>query len=63
MRNTTTNELGTYPAQLKVGDIQSLTFTYGDAGLFYLSDEEREFLWFDLFSRAKKTMKKTKKKC
>ena len=61
MRNTTINELGTYPAQLKVGDTQSLTFTYGDAGPFYLSDEEREGLRFDVFSGEKKTMKKTKK--
>ena len=61
MRNMTINELGTYPAQLKVGDIQSLTFTDGDARPFYLSDEEREGLKFDVLSGNKKIMKKTKK--
>ena len=61
MHNTTINELGTYPAQLKVGDIQSLTFTDEDAGPFYLSDEEREGLKFDVLSGKKKIMKKTKR--
>ena len=61
MRNTTINKIGIYPCQLKVGDTQSLTFTYGDAGPFYLSDEEREGLKFDVFSGEKKTKQKTKK--
>ena len=61
MRHTTINELGTYPSIYKVGDTQSLTFTYGDDGPFYLSDEEREGLKFDVFSGEKKLMKKPKK--
>ena len=61
MRNTTINEIGTYPCQLKVGDTQSLTFSYGDAGPFYLSDEEREGLRFDVFLGEKKKKQKTKK--
>ncbi len=39
MRNTTINEIGTYPCQLKVGETQLLTFTCGDAGPFYLSEK------------------------
>ena len=61
MRNTTINKLGTYPSKLKVGDTQLLTFTYGGAGPFYLSDEEREGLRFDMFSGEKKKKQKTKK--
>ena len=61
MRNTTINKLETYPAKLKVGDIQSLTFTYGDARPFYLSDKEREGLKFDVFSGKKKIMRKNEK--
>ncbi len=61
MRNTTINELGTYPAQLNVGDTQSLSFTIVDEGPFYLSAEEREGLKFDNFTGEKKTLKKTKK--
>ena len=57
----TINKLGTYPSKLKVGDTQSLTFTYGDYGPFYLSDEEREGLKFDVFSGEKKKNQKTKK--
>ncbi len=53
MRNTTIIELCTYPCQLKVGNTQSLTFTYGDAGPFYFSDEEREGLKFDVFWEKK----------
>ncbi len=55
MRNTTIIKIGTYPSKLKVGNTQSLTFTYGDAGpFFYLSDEEREGLKLDVFSGEKK---------
>ncbi len=61
MRNTTINKLGTYPSKLKLGDTQSLTFTYGDARPFYLLDEEREVLKFDMFSGEKKKKQKTKK--
>ena len=61
MRNTTINELGTYQSQLQVGDIQSLTFKYGDDGPFYLSPTEREGHVFDVFSGAKKIFKKNKK--
>ena len=61
MRNTTINELGTYQSQLHVGDTQSLTFNYGDHGPFYLSPDEREGLMFDVFSGAKKILKKNKK--
>ena len=61
MRNTTINELGTYPAQLEVGDSQSLSCLFGDNGPFYLSVEEREGLKFDLFTGERKMSKKTKK--
>ncbi len=61
MRNMTINKLGTYPSKLKVGDTQSLTFTYGDDRPFYLSDEERGGLKFDVFSGEKKKKQKTKK--
>ena len=61
MRNTTINELGTYPAQLEVGDSQSLSFLSGDNGPFYLSVEEREGLKFDSFTGERKMLKKTKK--
>ena len=61
MRNTTINELGTYQSQLQVGDIQSLTFKYGDDGPFYLSPNEREGHIFDVFPGAKKILKKNKK--
>ena len=46
MRNTTINELGTYQSQLLVGDIQSLTFYYGDDGHFYLSSFLSLVVWF-----------------
>ena len=46
---------------MKVSDTQSLTFTYGDAGPFYLSNEEREGQKYDVFLGEKKTMKKSKK--
>ena len=61
MRNTTIHELGTYHSQLKVGDTQSLTSTYGDAGPFYLSNEERESLKYDVFSGEKKITRKNTK--
>ena len=54
MRNTTINELGTYTAQLQVGNILSLTFNCGNVGPTCLSDEEREGLKFDVFSGPKK---------
>ena len=57
-RNTTINKLGTYPSQLKVGCTQSLTFRYRDAGPFYLLNEKRERLKYDVFSGEKKTMRK-----
>ena len=61
MRNTTINELGTYPAQLRVGNIQILSFVMGDKGPFYLSSEERESLKFDSFTGQTKVLNKTKK--
>ena len=61
MRNTTNNILCTNHSQLKFGDIQLLTFNYGDDGPFYLSPDEREGLMFDVFSGSKKILKKRKK--
>ena len=59
MRNAIINKLETYPPQLKqIGDIQSPTFTYGDAGLFYLFVEEREGLKSDVLSGKKRIMSK-----
>ena len=61
MRNTTINELENYPAQLRVGDSQFLSFVFGDKGPFYLSAEERDGLKYDTFTGVKKILKKTKK--
>ena len=61
MKNTTISKYGTYPAQLTVSDIQSLTFTYGDVGSFYLSDEKRKGLKFEVFLGKKKIMRKNRK--
>ena len=57
MRNLKINKLDTDPDQLQVGNIQLLTFNYGDVRPFYLSDEEREDLKFCAFLGQKKIKK------
>ena len=50
MNNITIKAIGTYPAQLMVGDSQCPSFIFGKDGSYYLSMEKREGLKFDTFS-------------